>query len=160
MAGALCRVTLAFCFLCAPAPIPEVVLGLCLQICQGLSRQWPARKVLSNVLWFRLARCHLQTGYPTALFSRTDFSHFSKRYLRPLDQQTKTSKQKPYLHTGKQLCRQINSRPKSRTATATWVSPFDWYGRGHRVKFAARGSRVPFCAMAYRAPCIPSPSRP
>jgi hypothetical protein len=37
-------------------PIPEAALGLWLEIYLGLAQQQPARKVLSNVLWFRLAR--------------------------------------------------------------------------------------------------------
>ena len=37
-------------------PIPEVALGLWLEICLDLVQLQPARKVLSNVLWFRLAR--------------------------------------------------------------------------------------------------------
>ena len=53
MARVLCRVALPF--LRAP-PTPEVTLGLWLQICLGLARKQPARKVLSNALWFRLAR--------------------------------------------------------------------------------------------------------
>jgi hypothetical protein len=43
-------------------PMPEAALGLSPQTSLDLAQPQPSRKVLPNVLGFRLARCHLQTG--------------------------------------------------------------------------------------------------
>jgi len=61
--------------------MPEAALRLWLEICPGLAQQRPVRKVLSNVLWFRLARVTSKVGSGFALpFSRT---YVNKRYLLP-----------------------------------------------------------------------------
>jgi len=64
--------------------MPQVALELWLQTFLDLAHRQPARRVLSNVLWFRLARCHLQSGtflqFTISWFSRTNVG---KQHLRP-----------------------------------------------------------------------------
>jgi hypothetical protein len=60
--GLMARAALRYAEAGHSAPTPEVAPGLRLRTSQDLAHERPARKVLSNVHRFRVARCHLQTG--------------------------------------------------------------------------------------------------
>jgi len=49
------------------SPTPRVAPELRLRTFWGLAQERPARKAVSNVLRFGVARCHLQAGYPVLI---------------------------------------------------------------------------------------------
>jgi hypothetical protein len=110
-------------------PMPEAALGLSPQTCLDLAQPQPSRKVLSNVLWFRLARLSLQTGHLPFLDILTD----SCLYEAP-----------PRLIEGKGASRSPNNCPPlSYYAAYTWLVPGGFPGETPRVKFGCPASQLP-----------------
>ena len=121
-------------------PIPEVAPEWSQRTCRGLVQQLPARRVLSNVLWFRRSRFYLQTE----LFFRLTTTQLdvSKRYLRRL-MNTKLSS----------LYSNCGAKPSCLSQSHSGRI----FGHRHSIKVRPKPQGKVCYRLAFVARCVPDP---